>query len=90
MKNLGLIPDFHAYQITVKPAFAGCTPQLLRHGFTTQLLGNTIIIKFLQELLRRKAKQTTKRYMQVSQKILKIIEALVNRILKNKNMIISI
>ncbi|MDB2702852.1 hypothetical protein N9Z01_07130 [Flavobacteriaceae bacterium] len=38
MKNLGLIPDFHAYQISVKPAFTGCTPQLLRHGFTTQLL----------------------------------------------------
>jgi len=41
MKNLGLIPDFHAYQISVKPAFAGCTPQLLRHGFTTQPVGST-------------------------------------------------
>ncbi|MDC0643091.1 hypothetical protein OAP39_00635 [Flavobacteriaceae bacterium] len=38
MKNLRLIPDFHAYKISVKPAFAGCTPQLLRLGFTTQLL----------------------------------------------------
>ena len=84
MKNLGLIPDFHAYQISVKLTLAGFTPQPMRHSFTTQMLCNTIIIKFLQELLRRKANQTKKRYMQVSKTILKIIEAPINRILKNK------
>jgi len=84
------MPDFDRQQAIENPTFAGFSLQLLYPSFTTHLLDNGTDIRFIQELLGHNSTKTTQRYIHVSQPILKRIESPIDRILKNKNLIISI
>ena len=90
MKNLRLMPDFDRQQAIENPTFAGFTLQLLYPSFASHLIDKGTDIRFIQELLGHNSTQTTQRNTHVSQPMLKRIESPIDRILKNKNLIISI
>jgi len=89
MKNLRPMPDIDRQQAIENRTFAGFTLQLLYPSFATHLSDNGTDIRFIQELLGHNSTKTTRRNTHVSQPMLKQIESSIDRIFKNKTVIIS-
>ena len=73
MKNLRLIPEFRRRLATVNAVTLS----------TTRIIELEKDIRYIQELLGHGSSKITQRYTHVSQRNLKRIESLINRIFKN-------
>ena len=85
MKNLRLIPNTHRQQKIIRADFAGFTPLLLRHSFTTHLLEQVISLRHIQVLLGHGSSKTTKIYTYVNKKSLANIKSPLDVIIKRQH-----